>query len=93
MKPIDWKVRNLLQKSDTLCANHRGQLGDFEVIDIMFARASIFTRWNGWGLWPSVEQLCDFVCMVDYPDPEKVVAVVRYQRERGAVYRLYVEAT
>jgi hypothetical protein len=90
-----WKVRPLIGKAD-LVNDHKGRLGDFEVIDIHFAGTSIFTRWNKHGKvtgdWPTIERLCGFVCMLDYPDPTKVSNVVRYETTRGAVYRLYVKA-
>ena len=96
MRPTGWKVSPLLQKSDVLLTNHRGILGDYEVIDIHFTRGSIFTRWNKHGKvtrdWPTIKKLCGFVCMLDYPDPNKVSNVVRYETERGAVYRLYVKS-
>lgn len=92
MRYTGWKIRHQLEKSDALLVDHKGQLGDYEVIDIHFARASIFYRWNGWGLWPSIDHLCGFSCQVDYPVPSKVRGYVRYKLERSVVYRLYVEA-
>ena len=90
-----WKVRPLLDGKADLVNDHKGRLGDFEVIDIHFCRGSLFTRWNKHGKvtrdWPSIKKLCDFVCMLDYPDPSKVSNVVRYDTKRGAVYRLYVK--
>lgn len=87
-----WKVHEQLAKSDILIVDHKGRLGDYDVIDIHFARCSIFYRMNGFGLWPSIEHLCGFTCMVDYPVPSQVVGYVRYKLERSVVFRLYVEA-
>ena len=94
MNRPDWRVRPILKKCH-LVNDHRGRLGDFNVIDIHFSKMSVFTRWNKNGKvtndWPTVEKLCDFVCRLDYPDPKKVSNVVRYDTNRGAVYRLYVK--
>lgn len=85
------KVRDQLEKNDVLLVDHRGSLGDYEVIDIHFARPSMFFSLNGWGLWPSIEHLCGFSCQVAYPVPAQVRHYVRYKLERSVVFRLYVD--
>lgn len=60
------------------------------VVDIKFSPYSIFARFNGYGHWPSTEQLCRFVMRKGWPEPDRVVATVRYELPGSVVYRLYV---
>ena len=79
-------------KEAHLSVDHHGLYAGLEVVDIKFAGYSIFARFNGFGIWPNIGELCGFVCRQGYPCPANVVGVVRYHFGRfGVVYRLYVK--
>lgn len=94
----DWRVEGIDPKVD-LSNEHLGVIGagvldrgGLRVVDVQFKSSSLFSRLNGFGLWPQLGVMCGFVTRAGWPEPQNVRAIVRYETPSGAVYRMYVHA-
>lgn len=79
-----------IDKRAHLSTSYPGTIAGYTVVDIMFSRLSIFSKLNGWGIWPSRETLAGMVMRKGWPLPKQIAHWRRYMVKGAAVYRLYV---
>lgn len=81
----------VIDSRSALSNEYPGSIAGYTVVDVLFSRLSIFSKLNGWGIWPSKERLASYVMRKNYPMPEQIVHWRRYLVNGAAVYRLYIK--
>ena len=80
-----------IHRKSSLSNEYPGTVAGYIVVDVLFPRLSIFSKLNGFGIWPSKKTLAGMVMRKGWPKPEQIFHWRRYMVDGAAVYRLYVK--